>query len=482
MKKLLFFLTFLLSVSSASAQVTLSLDSLRKRALANNKTLAIAREHVSKADYTQKAAHTNFFPRIALTAGYVHTGKSVSILSDEQKTTLPQLGTGVATSIAPYAQQIIQQRPDLAPLLAPMLGEMTGSLNAAGQSVVDAFNTNTRNIFAGAVTLTQPLYMGGKIRAYDRITNYARQIAGKQLETEEQEVLLSVDQAYWQVVSLAGKRKLAVQYRDMLSKINADMEKMIAEGVATKSNGLAAGVKLGEAEMTLLKVDDGLQLSRMALCQLCGLPFESQFVLTDELREILPTEEESLTADAHTALTRRPELESLRLLARIGDEKVKIERSAFLPQLAFMGSYGMMTPSVYNGFETKLRGTWNVGITLAVPVWNWGEGRYKVKAAKADAAVAKLKLEDAGEKITLQVQQANLQVSEAKRRLALSRKNAALAEENRRTAEVGFREGVIPASEMLAAQTAWAAAQDAKLDAEIDVKLTEAYLKKALGY
>ena len=149
--------------------------------------------------------------------------------------------------------------------------DLAGPLNQVGNSLVDALRTDTRNIFAGAVTLTQPLYMGGKIRAYNKITKYAEELARQQHSTGMQEVILNTDQAYWQVVSLVHKKKLAEGYLELLKKLESDVDKMINEGVATKADGLSVKVKVNEAEMTLTKVDDGLSLSRMLLCQLCGL-------------------------------------------------------------------------------------------------------------------------------------------------------------------------------------------------------------------
>ena len=85
---------------------------------------------------------------------------------------------------------------------------------------------------------------------------------------EEQSLLLSVDKAYWQIVSLKNKKTLAESYRNTPARLDSDIEKMIAEGVATKANELSVSVKLNEAEMTLTKVCDGLTLSRMVLCEL----------------------------------------------------------------------------------------------------------------------------------------------------------------------------------------------------------------------
>ena len=142
-------------------------------------------------------------------------------------------------------------------------------------------------MYAGALTLTQPLYMGGKIRAYNKITKYAEELARQQHDSGLQDVILSTDQAYWQVVSLASKKKLAEGYLKLLQKLESDVDKMIAEGVATKADGLSVKVRVNEAEMTLTKVEDGLSLSRMLLCQLCGLDLSSPIMLKDEREDDL---------------------------------------------------------------------------------------------------------------------------------------------------------------------------------------------------
>ena len=138
-------------------------------------------------------------------------------------------------------------------------------------------------------------------------------------------------------------------------------------------------------------------------------------------------------------------------------------------------------PSVFNSFENKFKGMWNVGVMVQLPIWHWGEGIYKVKAAKAEARIAQYQLDDAKEKIELQVNQSAFQVNEAAKKLTMAEKNLEKANENLRYATLGFEEGVIPASNVLEAHTAWLSAQSEKIDAQIDVKLTEIYLQKSLG-
>ncbi len=488
MKKLLRTLALTLglglcSVLPATAQ-TLTLDSCRQLALDNNKLLAASRVQGEKAAAERQAARTNYLPKISLTASYMRTGKEISLLSDAQKGALGSLGTNLAGQAGQIAGQILQAHPDLAPLLQaagaylPQLGE---AVNGIGNSLVDALHTDTRNLTVGAIMLTQPLYMGGKIRSYDHITRYAETLAGQKLRADEQEIILNTDEAYWQVVSLANKLKLATQYRDLLRRLDEDVKKMVAEGVATRANALTVSVKLNEAEMALTKVDDGLTLSRMVLCQVCGLPIDTPVSLADEELADLPVAAADVKPDVATAMSLRPELEQLQTAQSIYEEKVRIARSDFLPRLALTGGYLTTNPSLVNGFENRFRGTWAVGATLQVPLWNWGEGKYKVRAARADATIAALQTEDIREKIELQVRQAAFRVNEANKKLDLSLHHLEQAEENLRTADVGFHEGVVTTSDLLAAQTAWLQAHNDKIDAQIDVRLSRTAYRKALG-
>ena len=481
MKKL-FLLTILLHLTFiVKAQTSLNLDSCRALALTNNKDLLISHEKINAAHYQRKAAFTNYLPNFSATGAYMRNQKEFSLLNNDQKAALSGLGSNLAGPIGQAAAGIIATYPELAPLISSLSGSLPAALDQAGNSLVDALRTDTRNVYAGAITLTQPLYMGGKIRAYNKITKYAEELARQQHNGGMQEVIMSTDQAYWQVISLVNKKKLAEGYLKLLQQLDSDVEKMIAEGVATKADGLSVRVKVNEAEMTLTKVEDGLSLARMLLCQLCGLDLSSPITLADENMENIPLIPTDTHFDLSTAYENRPEIRSLELATQIYKQKVNVTRAEHLPSIALMGNYMVTNPSVFNSFENKFKGMWNVGVMVQLPIWHWGEGIYKTKAAKAEARIAQYQLQDAREKIELQVNQAAFKVNEAGKKLVMASQNMEKAEENLRYATLGFREGVIATSNVLEAQTAWLSAQSEKIDAQIDVKLTEIYLKKSLG-
>lgn len=520
---------------------TLSLDSCRALAIRNNKELQMSSLKQEAAHWQRKSALTNYYPRVTAVGTYQWTSREVSLLNKDQKQKLSHLGTNMATAINgevqqgyadlqqrwaaalqspefaqlmqnPEMQAFLAQNPQIAQMLSnpammqqamgpyleqastafnAMLTSMASTLDGAGQSVVDAFRTDTRNMAGAAIMLTQPLYMGGKIRAYDKITRLAEQAAGEQYSMEEQDLLVSVDEAYWRIVALQSKKQLAESYLETVKKLDADVEKIIAEGMATKSDGLSVKVKVNEAEVANIQVDNGLALSRMALAQLIGMPLDSQFTLEDENREISADGASSLSASlqpnadvgyaVETALAHRAELRALDIAAQVKDQQVKVARSEYMPNLALTGGYLVSNPNAFNGFEKKFGGTWNVGVVLKVPIVTWGDRIYKVKQAKVEAQIAHTQAEEVREKISLQVNQNQQKMQEAQRRLATAIRSQEQADENLRMANLGMKEGVIPVSNVLQAQTAWLAAHSTLVDAEIDVRLADLYLLRSLG-
>ena len=472
----------MLLVQSGQAQRLLTLDSCRAMALKNNKQMGVSKAKQDVATNLRKSARTMYLPNISAVGGYMWTSKEISILTDAQKAALGGLGTGAVTSLQGTLGTLISGLPAAAQAkIASDMATMAGNLNQTGQHVVDAMRTDTRNVFAGAVVVTQPVFMGGAIVAMNKMADIGEELAANSLEAKRQNTLFHIDQAYWQVVSLRHKERLAQSFLELVKKLDSDVEKMVTEGVATKSDRLSVSVKVNEAEMALTKVQDGLVLSKMLLCQLCGMPVNEQVTLADEESDTLPLADINALPDMETAQHNRPELKMLQNTVDLSRQTTNVLKAGNLPKVLLTGGYAVSNPNTFNGFEKKFAGFWNVGVMVHVPIWNWGDVKYKVRAAKGATTIANLELDEAREKIELQVNQKAFLVNEANKKLAMAQSNIAHAEENLRTATIGFKEGVIPSSTVIEAQTAWLQAQSQKIDAEIDVKLSQVELQKALG-
>ena len=466
---------------TAGAQRVLTLDSCRQMALSNNKQLGISKMKQSVAANIRKSARTKYLPHVSAIGTYEYTSEPISLLSGTQKAEFQHLGTTMSGALAQSLGDLIVQNPNLAAVMGRLGPTMETVMNGLGQKIVDAFDTDTRHLFAGSVMLTQPLFMGGSIIAMNKMADINEQLAENSLDARRQATLYRIDQAYWQVVSLYHKRKLAESYLELVRKLDGDVQKMIDEGLATRSDGLSVDVKVNEAEMAVSQVNDGLVLSRMLLNQLCGLPLNEEVTLKDEQADEIAVVELSPELDVDLAVSNRPELKMLQNTVDLSKQTTNILRAGNLPQLLLTGGYAVSNPNVLDGFQRKFGGFWHVGVMMRIPIWNWGDVMYKVRASKGATSIAKMELEEARDLIELQVNQNTFKVDEANKKLTMALSNIERANENLRMANLGFQEGVITPATVMEAQTAWLQAQSQKIDAEIDVKLSQVDLQKALG-
>lgn len=455
MKRTILLLTFVVTVSCMHAQRMLTLEECRNLAIQNNKELQISGEKIKMADNEKKAAFTKYFPQLSANGAYMWNQKDINLLD------MGALSSSLSSSLGGLAQ-------------LPMIQHLMSGVN-------DMQHLDVQNIWVGNVSLVQPVFMGGKIVNYNQITKFAKQLAESMNNLQLQDLIYKTDETYWQVISLVNKKKLADAYVDLLRKMDSDVTAMIYEGVATEADGLSVKVKLNEAEMAQTKVENGLALTRMLLAQICGLSLEEDLSLADEKLDNFPVETTQASADLNEAFMNRNELRSLDLATKIYKRKERIALAEMLPNVALAANYFVTNPNVFNGFKNDFAGMFNVGVMVKVPLSGWWEGTYRRNSAKAETRIKTLEWQDAREKIELQVNQSVYKVNEAGKKLIASSRNMENAEENLRRANFGFEEGVIPALNLMEVQTAWVSARSSLIDAQIEVKLTEVYLSKALG-
>jgi outer membrane protein len=485
-RKFLMVLLFAIGVQT-QAQTIYTLSDCRRMSSLNNKELLIAGEKVKAANSLVKAAKTQYLPNFSANGGYLWNEKNMSLLGED--TYLPvyaMTSTGKTDYANSWSNSWTMVNGSAVPLDAdnkPFNPKTNPEkIQWKNQAFIpkDAFTFDTHNVYVGSIMMTQPLFMGNKIREINNIAKSSKKIAEARLEGEKSETIINTDIAYWRIVSLINKQKLAKSYVGLLQKVDSDIEKSIQFGVATKSDGLTVKVKLNEAEMSLLQVEDGLTLSRMALSQLCGLPLNSEFRLADEDIQQMPITTTEILNQA-TSLENRYEIKSLKQAVNIAESNQKIMVSRFMPNVGLTAGYLVSNPNMYNGYQQNFSGEWQIGVVANVPLFHWGERIHTLNAAKNEKVIAQYKLDDAKEKVELDITQAGFKTKEADKKAKMTGNNKVKAEENLRYATVGFESGVITASALLEAQTAWLKANSDDIDAKIDVQLCSVYLQKALG-
>jgi len=499
MKKQALLLLLALSPIAAAAQQTLTLEECRQMAIEKNKTLDENRTKLEMAGYDRKIAQANYFPKITAYGTWQHLGGGFSLIDDTNIPTFANAGTMVKESYENYLNsltQIISSSSEIAALLmqseifqdalAKLKSvDVTTGLNSIGskidESIDKAIHPDLSNVYGAAVSLQQPIFMGGKIVAANKMAKLAEDLARMEYNGNYDEALVEVDKAYWQVVSVANKRKLAESYNDLLQKMLHNVELSVKEGVATQADELTVKVKANEAEMTLTQATNGLALAKMLLCKEVGLPLDTQITLADENSEKIPIPDDDIEKSMEEIYEARSETQRLETAAQIYDQKVNIARADMLPKVAFTANYAVTNPTMNHGFKNEWGPHWSAGVIVSVPIFHGFEALQKTRKAKAEATIYRTKYDDAREMINLQVTQLRQQQKEALERLKMSESNLSSAEENLRTATIGFEAGVVDANTALGAHTAWLQAHSAYIDAGIEVQMNNANIKKAQG-
>jgi len=460
---------YVLAVSMAcslavSAQQLLTLGSCRQMALQDNKQAQIDRENVEAAKLMRQAAVANFFPKFSANGAYFYNTLDAHLLPSELSmsdgTTLSSGGwSGFSPSTS--AGQAIQS-----------------GIGGIYDEVYKRLTLDFHNVFVTQVGFVQPIYVGGKvINTYKMMKSYEKieQIKGQKNSAQ---LLVDVEEAYWRVLSVNEKYKLATQYANLLLTLLENVEAAYEEGVATQADILKVRVKLNEAETSLAKAQDGLALSKMALCQIIGLPLDSDILLDDTGLDDAVLETDEVTMDE--IIANREELQMLSEARKMAKAGVGLASSFLQPNLIAGANYIATNPNVQDGFQHNFNGFWSVGVVLNVPIAHAND-ILNYKAAKHKAKTVDLKMEEASEKIQLQATQDKHRVVEANNSLIRAKSNIKSAEENLRFAREAYDAGVATASDVMMAQTAWEKAYTEKIDAAIALRMAELTFRQHTG-
>lgn len=475
----------------AGAQQVLTLDECRQMAVENNNSLKTAQQKIKVAGYDRNIALANYFPKITATGTYMYTSRDWKLIDDDKAAEIQNAGTTLQNDVTDKMMQIMSDKDVMTKYMTDaafkklidglQTTDIATPINAIGQHITEALTLDMHNLCGAVVSVQQPVFMGGKIVASNQMAKYAEELAKSQYDAEHAQVLADIEQAYWQIVSIAAKKNLAENYADLLRQMGKDVDALVAEGFATPSDALTIKVKMNEAEMLYTKATNGLALAKMLLCKECGLPLDSEITLADETLDAIPVPQMSPVISDEEVYAARPEIKSLDLAKKIYDKKVAVVRADGLPTVAVMANYAVTNPNVFNGFQNKFGGFFSAGVLVNVPIFHGTEAIQKTRKAKAEAALTQYRLDDAKEMISLQVAQLRQQEGEALEKLTMAESNLENAEENLRVATAGWNEGMIASNLVLQAQTAWLQAHSEYIETGVELQMCSVNLAKAEG-
>lgn len=460
MNKYILIILLLFGSLGLSAQQSLSLEQCRQMALKESKNIEIATLQIEKAKAEKAAMRANYFPSLSgsATGLYLHNNIEMDLYLP---TLTPNLTTG-----------------ELDPNIA--INPMTGApiIGADGNPIFNMYawlplEISIQGAYIAGVTIEQPLYVGGKIRTGNRMTQIGVGMAEENLALQRDKTFYETDQSYWLYVTVQEKVKLAQKYNKLLNELLTRTQNAYETGMTTQNDVLKVKVKQNQAKLQLLKAQSGLQLTRMALCRATGLPFDTEIITTDSLTQQM--DNELILSENNISL--RPEYGLMQKQIELANEQVKLIRADFLPTAGLQLGYNYV-----GGIEISKQdfnqGNASVIASVKIPLFHWGEGKNKIKSAQTDTEIKKAEFAQNLRLIELEITQARLNYNDAQIRIGLCQENLQQAEENLRVTNNNYELGMKIITELIEAQTQWQEAYSEVIDARADCKIKEsAYLK-----
>ncbi len=435
MKNIMVFLFGWFCCGTITAQTTLTLDQCKQLARENNIALRSARNDIEQAEQQKKQAFTNYFPQVSA------------------------MGAGMTAN-----KHLVQMDMELPVALTAAMP--AGAATPISMGMI-------KNGVVGNVMAMQPIFAGGQIINGNKLAKVGVEASRIQLEASENEVELTTEQYFWQVVSLKEKLVTLASLHKMLEQLEKDVTVSVNAGVTTRNDLLQVQLKANEIESQTLKVENGLTICKQLLAQYIGKNGETIDVsepVTYETTLMLPQRQDHVAALAATPQYRLLEknVESNRL-----QHKIKVGEN--LPTVSGGAVY------TYNNLMGNGRGVGMLMATVSVPISGWWGGSHAIKKQKLALEQAREKLQDNSQKLVINMNNCWANVVTSHKQLAIARKSIEQSEENLRLNNDYYRSGTTTMSDLLDAQSSYQQSRDKYVDAYIDYQQNLLKYRQATG-
>ncbi len=425
--------TALLSMTTISAQTMLSVDQCREMALQHNLKLDAARMQVDQASAMVKSYRANYYPDFSASFQGLYSTANGTYKIDGGN--LPVLSVGADGSIVQTAQ--VAYFPGL------------------------EFDYKINGVFRGGVEVTQPIYMGGKIRASVAMATGSRDLAQYNRDKVSVEVVVEATRAYANVVKALKMLDVANAYRNVIDGLQSDVTSAVNHGMRHRNDLMKVSVRGNEADLNILKAQNAVRLAKMDLCRAIGLPLMSNIDVVASFPEVDVPE----AVDETTAVMNRPESKMLDARQEVLEQKVKLSRSEMLPSVGLAAGYHYLSGLKLNNDRLFDGGSFGVMLNVKIPLFHFGEHSQKVKADKASLQQAKYESEHSRQMMELEMRSAYSNLQEADAAFTMTKTALEQATENMRLSKSMFDNGMETLSDYLEAQVIWQQANEEHITA-----------------
>ena len=319
----------------------------------------------------------------------------------------------------------------------------------------------TENNITGTLSLRQPLYSGGRVRAALASARHFREYAGEVERGVRQQVIEEVATAYYDLL-LAKKLVQVSQLALDLARTNlVQAQALKRAGRVSDYDLLRAEVQVSSLKADSIRVANGQKLAEMAYKDVIGLDLQTPIEVVEDFDE----EAGLPTGDLQELVG--PELKQVERRLFVQERVVQIEKAASRPSIDLVANgQAQFQSNKFDVADREWRKTWSSGVVVQFPLFDGLRARARVGQARADLRRAELERDRLQREIRLEITRAWLDCQDALERQRAQAAAVSQAEKGLQVAESRYASGAGTQLEILDAQltligarTEWATAR-----------------------
>jgi outer membrane protein TolC len=436
---------FLFLWCTVQGQTSLSLDQAIHIAIENNDKIHQYQEQVQQKKYEEKSANGNFFPTVTLSGSYNHLDKPLTMDLDPIRQAMLSLQASNQVSLASIASQI-KGGSAITENTAQYASYYSAAYSALDSKLPHFIDTlKVQNYPEAAVTIVQPLFVGGKIIAGSRAGKADRKAAEAELQKTQNEIIQETINYWLAVVVTRDVVSVRKEVLDGMLQHQKNAERYLAEGLISRYHLLRAQVAVSEARRNLIDAQSQNEIAILALRKNLNYSDSLDFTVLDSLVYI-PIKD-SVNVFLTSSENEQPIYELIDQKSMLARQKVAAQTSALMPQIAAFGRY-----EIFQKYLSALEPNWIVGVTASMDLFSGLRNVNNLQAAKHLVKEVDEMKSGVHHDISLLINKTYKEMRAAEERYLQLENDIKLSDENYRQAQKRFESGYGTSLEVIDAQ------------------------------
>ncbi|UCC80129.1 MAG: TolC family protein [Candidatus Zixiibacteriota bacterium] len=357
----------------------------------------------------------------------------------------------------------------------------TGVFQFGDEIVTVKFGTD--NSYTADLTLTQPLYSGGRTIAAIKIARLYRKLSREIVRQASQDLKVEVYNAFFGAILAREIRRVSSQSLELARENLEVVEKMYEQGVASEYDLLRARVEVANLQPTVTRAETDFEVATSALKNLLGIGPENELELKvefDSTQFIIPPIDISGFEDE--LILNRPEVKISTYTSEGRKKAISLYTAGYKPSLNFRTTLQYQTQfDEGNVFERRWDRSLSSTLELNIPIFDSWKTPSRVKQARIDYTQSELQKEAIRKAMILDLEQSYGKYLEARVNLSAQGNAVELARRGLEIANVRFENGVGTQLEVSDARLQLQLAEINNATAFYDLAVGYAKLMRALG-